>query len=45
MITAPTTIAVSYQNANGKSWTSRSVVGSKRYEPAGKKIVWKTSKS
>ena len=41
MITTPTTSAVSSQNWNGKSWTSRSVVGSNRYDPAGKKIWWK----
>ncbi len=45
MITTPTTIAVSCQNWNGKSWTSRSVAGSKSYEPAGNKISWKTSNS
>ena len=33
MTTIPTTIAVSSQNWNGKSWTSRSVAGSNRYEP------------
>ncbi len=41
MITAPTTIDVSSQNWNGKSCTSRSVNGSNRYDPAGKKISWK----
>ena len=45
MITTPTTIAVSCQNWNGKSWTSRSVAGSKSYEPAGKNSRWKSSKS
>ena len=43
--TAPTTIAVSCQNWNGKSWTSRSVAGSKVYEPPAKKIWWKISNS
>ena len=33
MMTTPTTIAVSCQNSNGKSWTSRSVRGSNRNEP------------
>src|SRR4029079_6652533 len=45
MMTAPTTSEVSSQNANGKSWTRRSVVGSNRYDPAGKKISWKTLNS
>ena len=45
MMTTPTTIAVSSQNWNGKSWTSRSVAGSNRYDPAGKKTPWKSSKS
>src|SRR6185437_8819282 len=37
MTTTPTTIVVSSQNWNGKSWTRRSVAGSNRYDPAGKK--------
>ena len=45
MITTPTAIADSCQNWNGKSWTSRSVAGSKSYEPAGNRTSWKTSKS
>ena len=45
MTTIPTTIAVSSQNWNGKSWTRRSVAGSNRYDPAGKKTSWKSSNS
>ena len=45
MMTIPTTIAVSSQNWNGKSWTRRSVAGSNRYDPAGKKTSWKSSNS
>ncbi len=43
MITAPTAIVVSDQNANGKSWTNRSVPGSNVYEPPAKNSRWKTS--
>src|SRR5689334_12314757 len=42
-ITTPSTIVVSDQKSNGKSWTRRSVRGSKSYDPAGKKSRWKTS--
>ena len=39
MATTPRTSAVSSQNANGKSWTSFAVAGSKSYEPPGKKSL------
>ena len=42
-ISAPTAIVVSDQNANGKSWTSRSVAGSNVYEPPAKNSRWNTS--
>ena len=45
MQTAPTAIAVSCQNWNGKSWTSRSVAGSNVYEPPAKNSRWKVSNS
>src|SRR5262249_22164812 len=41
--TTPTAIAVSDQNASGKSWTSFDVAGSNEYVPALKNTRWKTS--